>query len=180
MTRGDDFNGFKGPGLVNGDAAFSIDRVYRYALWRFKLDRRTDHDAGCLLAIGTNPSDADERRNDPTMRRLLDFAARWGFSTLLMANLGAYVATKPRSLATVSDPVGPDCDAWIAKLAGWADYVLCAWGVPPKPLSRRPEEVLKVLGDRELYVLGLTKDGHPRHPLYVRADTVPMFWERHR
>ena len=27
-----------------------------------------------------------------------------------------------------------------------------------------------------LTALGVTKDGHPRHPLYVRADTRPEPW----
>jgi hypothetical protein len=27
-----------------------------------------------------------------------------------------------------------------------------------------------------LHVLGLTKDGHPKHPLYLKGDLEPVSW----
>jgi hypothetical protein len=58
-------------------AAFSEDRRHRYELWRI-WDRKVRK----MVVIGLNPSTADETKNDPTIRRCIDFARRWGFARL--------------------------------------------------------------------------------------------------
>ncbi len=144
-----------------GAATLSPDGLYRYRL------RRAWGVDNWVNFIMLNPSTADADQDDPTIRRCIGFARRWGYDGLIVTNLYAYRATKPKVLRTVADPVGPDNDTHL--LACSLDRpVVAAWGANADPA--RVAAVLELLpGD--IYTLGLTKDGQPRHPLYVRADT---------
>lgn len=147
-------------------AQFSPDRVYRYALWR-----TWDASNGSrVMFIGLNPSTADETQDDPTIRRCVGFAKRLGAGQMIMANLFAFRATDPFTMLKLvhTDPVGPDNDAWLARLAEHAGIIVAAWGAHGGH-RHRDEQVIGMFSDR-LFALGVTKDGHPRHPLYLRAD----------
>jgi len=151
---------------VRCGAHFSPCRTWRYALyrvWEETLQR--------LAVFGLNPSTADEIQDDPTIRRLIRYARDWGFGGLNMGNIFAFRATDPRDMKAVSDPVGPDNDAWLARLAADSGLVLAAWGV--HGVHRGREQQVLALG-LPCVCLGQTKDGHPKHPLYLRADTLPV------
>lgn len=54
-----------------------------------------------------------------------------------------------------------------------AELVVAAWGALDKAWEQRARDVRLLLarsGREHLACLGLTKSGHPRHPLYLRAD----------
>lgn len=139
----------------------------RYRWW---LQRSWQHggDGRVVCFVMLNPSTADALIDDPTVRRCMGFAARWGFSRLLIRNLFALRATKPAELTTAHDPTGGHYgDAELATAAS-ADVTVAAWGAHV-PFGR-DEEVLRILSGATLYCLGKTKNGCPRHPLYVRAD----------
>lgn len=53
-------------------ARLSIDRRYRYALWRV-----WGHDENLYNFLLLNPSSADEATNDPTIERCERRARRW-------------------------------------------------------------------------------------------------------
>lgn len=145
-------------------AEFSPDRIYRYALWR-----RWDPDAPYALFIGLNPSTADERENDPTIRRCIRFASDWGYGAIYMANLFALRATDPEVMKVHQEPVGIDNNVWLQDLARDAGVIICAWGTHGTHKGR-DKQVITLLAAHELKCLGTTKHDHPRHPLYVRAD----------
>jgi hypothetical protein len=140
---------------------------YRYSLTR---DVAPLTGEGTVAFIGLNPSTADATTDDPTIRRCIRFARDWGFARLKMLNLYAFRATDPVVMFAADDPVGPENDCTIAKVVGGSDMVICAWGV--HGTGKRVEDVLRFTGAP--HALGLTKDGAPRHPLYVKADTVPV------
>jgi len=144
-------------------ADFSPCRSYRYSLsriWNRKLP--------VILFVGLNPSTADETANDPTVRRCIGFARAWGFGGLVLVNLFAYRATNPADLLNAKDPVGPRNDDFILKNALSAGRTVVAWGAKGNLLGR-DHYVLSLLSSTAC--LGTTKDGAPRHPLYIRADT---------
>jgi hypothetical protein len=93
-------------------ARFSIDRRYRYALWRV-----WDRGRGACNFLLLNPSTADEATNDPTSVRCERRARRWGFGGLIVTNLFAPCATDPAGLRRVADPIGPENDAAILETA---------------------------------------------------------------
>lgn len=162
---------------VKGDApsiaTYSDDEAYRY-----DLRRSWAPGAGRIAFVMLNPSTATEARNDPTVERCERRARALGYGEMGVANIFALRATDPRVMRAHPDPVGgADNDAAIVALADWADAILCAWGSHGDHLGRGAA-VHRMLHGRAspLTVLGLTKGGHPRHPLYVPYAVTPQPW----
>lgn len=155
-------------------AVFSACGRYRYALRR-DLGVLAPR-AGSVLWIMLNPSTADAEQDDPTIRRVRRFTLDWGFGSLAVANLYAIRSTDPRPLHLLGDEVrvGVETDAWMARLAAEASTIVAAWGAHGCPVRAR---AVAALVDRPLFCLGTTRDGHPRHPLYVPAATTPVRYE---
>jgi hypothetical protein len=122
-----------------------------------------------------NPSTADERTDDPTLRRCLAFADAWGYGALAVGNLFGYRTSQPADLRSVADPVGTDNDDWLRRLACESALVVAAWGNRGR-LGGRGTAIRGRLPAWE--VLGLTRQGEPRHPLYVRSGARPVPWPR--
>lgn len=143
---------------------------YRYVL------RRGGSAEPLALWVMLNPSTADETNDDPTIRRVIAFTARFaeragvvpwrrGFTVV---NLFARRATDPRVLTGSFDDIGPENDRAIAEEAEKASLIVCAWGA--NKTFGRVARVLEILGPGPKWCLGTTKSGAPRHPLYVKAD----------
>jgi hypothetical protein len=153
-------------------ATFSADHRHRYVLWRIWA-------AGPLLAvIGLNPSTADEERNDPTVRRAIGYARRWGCAGLVMLNLYGFRATDPQAMRQAPDPMGPqNWDAVLSQTQGvLADggALLVAWGSHGTHggAGARMRGQLEAAGIA-CACLGYTQGGQPRHPLYLAGASVP-------
>lgn len=156
------------PGMDTGaDANLSDDGVYRYALRRW-------WEPAVVKAkfIMLNPSTADASTDDPTIRRCVGFARRWGMGGLVVANLYALRSTDPRLLWDHPDPVGPENDQHLRDILAGPGIVIAAWGANAKP--DRVAEFFELAGDRPVHALGLTKAGQPRHPLYLRSESEPV------
>ena len=148
--------------LVNKNATFSDCRKYRYALSRTWNGKKKT-----ILFIGLNPSTANEKIDDPTIRRCINYAQNWGYGSLLMVNLFAYRATLPSELKNVKNPIGNDNDLHIIELSKKADLAVAAWG-NEGTLLNRDKEVKKILPN--LMCLKINKSGQPAHPLYQKKD----------
>jgi hypothetical protein len=154
-------------------AIYSDCEAYRYALTRV-----WDPDGGKALFIMLNPSTATEVQNDPTVERCERRARTLGFGAFRVLNIFAYRATDPREMRAVADPVGPENDATIRDSLPWADRVICAWGTHGAHLNRGPEvEAMLRASGIPLFHLGLSKDGHPKHPLYIGYKVQPVAWQ---
>lgn len=149
-------------------ANFSRCRNYRYALWR----QWGDSDDFALI-IGLNPSTADHRRDDPTIRRCIGFARDWGYDRLCVANLFAFRATYPYDLKAAEDPVGPANDRWLRRLFRDAGCVVAAWGNDGQFLDRAAT-VRAMFNDWQ--VLRVNGSGEPAHPLYLPKSLTPTSW----
>lgn len=156
------------------ECVFSPCRNYRYTLWRQwmpdLLEAAPMPDDSYAMFVGLNPSTADESNDDPTIRRCMDFAARWGFKALCMTNLFAFRSTDPRGMRRASHPIGVDNDKWLLRCASGAGIIIAAWG-KNGPFMGRSEAVIKMLPT--LHYLRLNDDGTPEHPLYIPAITKP-------
>lgn len=154
---------------VNKSAVLSADGLYRY-----RLVREWDEAYPPLAWVMLNPSTADASVDDPTIKKCAKFARSWGYGSILVANLFAWRATDPNELRMTQDPIGPDNDLWIKRIADEALDVVCAWGTK-SPIPQRAPYVLQKL-KREghtLKALRITANGHPGHPLYI-PDRTPM------
>jgi hypothetical protein len=157
-----------------GGALFNPPRRYRYA-----LTRQWDDLLSPCMFIGLNPSTADARRDDHTIRRCANYARMWGHGGIIMVNLFAYRETDPRILpfriAEGVDIVGAENDGVIRHLLGIDGLrVVAAWG-HDKLLNDGVREAavasLVEASGRTLECLGRTlRTGRPRHPSRTRAD----------
>ena len=158
---------------------FSPCRAYRYY-----LERTWDDSRRSLAYLMLNPSTATETRNDPTVERCQRRAASLGYGKLIVVNLFALRSTDPGALYTHPNPVSEASnptanDAAIIRAATESDVLACAWGSHGK-FGERAAAVLSLFGPdiraTKMKCLGVTKDGLPRHPLYVAysQDLVPF------
>lgn len=147
-----------------------IEGPYRYSLWRLWDDR--PH----VVFIMLNPSTADAKANDPTIRRCMGFARIWGYGGICVVNLFALRATDPNVLYSAQDPVGPLNDEQIESSLGGTDTVIAAWGAHGVFRNRGAAVRARIEKHCALRHLGLTANGSPRHPLYLRGDTQPQWW----
>jgi len=130
-----------------------------------------------LKFIMLNPSTADATIDDPTIRRCMSFAKGWEYNEFEVLNLYALRATNPLDLWVHGDPIGPDNDGHLRRVAsdGYA-VIVCAWGANAKPERAEAVRRLFLMSGKTLWCLGMTKGGAPRHPLYVRGDQQLTRW----
>jgi hypothetical protein len=146
-------------------AILSTDKIYRYSLSRIWSKSKS-----YVLFIGLNPSTADENKDDQTIRRCIDYAQRWGYGGLKMANLFAYRATLPSDLKKAKEPIGVDNNGYIKELSKGAAITIVAWSNDGSYLDR-DKDVLKLI--EEPMCLNINKSGQPSHPLYQKKELQP-------
>lgn len=147
--------------------------VHPYPIW---------YPRPCLF-IMLNPSTADGKLDDPTIRRCLGFAHRLQCDELFVANLFAWRATDPRELRKNGvgdgDIIGPENMDWIKSLVevAWRrddnrGHVIAAWG--PNGFYMQQDRTVMGWIDSEIArvgehveCLGTSKGGFPRHPLML-------------
>lgn len=67
---------------------------------------------------------------------------------------------------------------WLRIAAREHETVVFAWGANARPdRVRHVYEIFKGGPLRRIVCLGKTKDGSPRHPLYVKGDTPLIEWK---
>ena len=132
------------------------------------------------LFVGMNPSTADADHNDPTIKREIDFATRWGYQTLCKINIADYRATDPKSLAKVTVPLAaPGWSHGKLKIARQADKVIMAFGKVPPVLLPDARFMVMLFQAADIKMLCFThnKDQSPRHSLYVKGDARLIPWD---
>jgi len=159
-------------GDCDSEAVYSDCERYRYALTRVWAAEEPR-----VLFVMLNPSKATEMQNDPTVERCERRARALGYGAFRVMNLFAWRETDPKRLRATDHPVGADNDRLLLDALPWADRVIAGWGVHGAHRNRGPE-VAAMLRDAGavLHCLGLTKAGHPRHPLYIAHATPPRVW----
>ena len=130
-----------------------------------------DEDKPLVMIIGLNPSTADEKVNDPTITRCINFASSWGYGGVCVTNLFGFRSTSPTQLKAHHDPIGKENDAWVHEMAKEAAIKVAAWGNYGKLLNRSVE-LLSSLD--QLHCIKINKSGEPAHPLYLKAELKPV------
>lgn len=151
-----------------GTARISDCGKYRYQLRRVWADALP----WCTFVM-VNPSTADAENDDPTISKCIRFARSLGYGGLIVVNLFALRATDPRELYSAADPIGPENDLAIYHASNLTSVVIAAWGNHGTLRDRDIHVMRNSLASREVRCLGINKNGTPKHPLYIRGDTVP-------
>lgn len=169
-------NNIENKNKVTTSAVLSKCGKYRYSLtriWDVTLPR--------VLFIMLNPSTADAEINDPTIRRCMGFAKDWGYGGIYVVNLFALRATNPKDLLGYTFVVGIQNEVWFRAMSDLSDLVVCAWGNSPilDKLQKRLDHTWKPLSwiNKPLNYLELSKDGTPKHPLYLPKNLTPIPYE---
>lgn len=154
--------------ILERDAVISDCGTYRYLLrrvWDYLLPR--------ALVIMLNPSTADAKIDDATIRSLVRLLSGLGYGSFEVVNIFAYRATDPCELARIADPVGPANERVLCSAIGRCDIVICAWGANPA-VGYKAVPILNEIRSRRpaAYCFGKTKDGSPKHPLYIKSGTL--------
>jgi hypothetical protein len=170
--------------IEDAGAVVSEDGKYRYRLWRnfgkfrplFSHKRYPPpNQEKRVLWIMLNPSTADGKEDDPTVRRCMGFAYRWGYGGIEVVNLYAFRATQPDVLKECGqsvDIVGPQNNQYICQALEDESIgkVVVAWGRALRAFAiGRIHEVVEIIQHQEKQpeCLGFTRGGEPRHPLRV-------------
>lgn len=146
--------------------------------YRYRLDREFDFTGeGRISFVMLNPSTADATQDDPTIRRCIGYAKKWGAARLTVVNLFAFRSTDPDVLygMSKSEAIGPENDRHIFDVWSQSKLVICAWGNHGK-LHGRGAEVLR-LGSSVSTPMALkinTSSNQPAHPLYLKGDAKPV------
>ena len=170
--------------MMKGGAV--IESNYRYLLWR-----EWNSSGKSIVFVMLNPSRADATVNDRTITRCLQFARSWGYGRLEVVNLFAYRTSKPSLLkqalertslcakpnsAPVSSPIGKDNYRYIKESVARCDLTILAWG-NYGIWQQQDLMVFQLLKNYSpFYCLGVTKQGCPRHPLYLKSSTQPQMF----
>ena len=149
--------------------------------YRYKLTRTWDEDKGKVLFIMLNPSTADEKTDDLTTRRCINFAKKWGYGGLMIGNIYPFRAKRPKDLRKWTNNCGKeeykalfenmDC---VRDMAVDAEIIVCAWGCNYPGIPKWIDEM-----NYGLHYLELCKDGlTPKHPLgNLSNDLRPKYIE---
>ena len=157
--------------LLKPDALFSS-----CGRWRFILTRNWDLTRPVLVFIMLNPSVASAERDDPTVKRCIEFARAWGYGGIVVVNLFALVSSDPKALPAYYGehrlPEAPSDADELRHVVGQCNgrRVVAAWGAH-KVIAKtgRDKLVLDALAGRRIYCIG-PRDKFPPHPLYRRGD----------
>lgn len=168
------------------DMGADIEDAYRYLLWR-RAPIMSPHYFGRILWVMLNPSTADWRSDDPTIRKVMGFSTRWEFHEVRVVNLCALRSTDPSGLDNKTiDVVGARNIQTIQDELAKADRVVLAWGANAETRVEAKKMAAVVQGlvieaclkpHTDVVVLGRTKGGSPKHPLMLSYQTK-LEWVR--
>ena len=166
-------------------AKFSPHRKYRYL-----LTRQLGFGDGAVMFLMLNPSTADETRNDPTIRRCTNFGKAWGYGWLYVCNLSPFRSSEPKHVVAAGTEPGEvwrenfttilttarRCDLVVAAYGWHVDALPAVYDYEPGARLNREAVIIEALkaDGQNIQCLGVTKQGHPKHPLYLKAGTVPV------
>lgn len=152
-------------------AVLSDDRLHRY--WLVRIWTRS---LPILVVCMFNPSTANERDDDPTIKKLCAWAKRWGYGGILVVNLYSLRSSTPDAVR------GNERKAWgdaqpaalgeaLAIAAKQGTPVLVAWGNLASEFDAKP--FYAAAEGLPFICLGFTHSGAPKHPMARGRHRIP-------
>ncbi|MGN7300360.1 DUF1643 domain-containing protein [Ferdinandcohnia sp. SAFN-114] len=152
-------------------AIFDPSRTYRYS-----MSRIWDESKKKIVFIMLNPSIANETADDNTTKKCITFAKKFGYGSLEIINLFAYVATDYNELKNLSREVaiGKENIDYIIRAVNSADKIVAAWG-ENGTIHQRNKDIENLLRGYDIDCLKVTARGFPSHPLFLsyKCELIP-------
>ena len=133
----------------------------RYQLWRI-----WDKEKPLILFILLNPSNADEKNDDKTVKKLIGFTKIFEFGGFYLGNLYSHISTSPLPVKFINDEARNIEHIQIMKKK--CKRIVIGWG----NLGTYPKWLLE--NENDQMCLGINKNGTPKHPLYLSYKTQLM------
>jgi len=140
-------------------AEFSIDKKERYS-----LKREWDKSKNKILYIMLNPSLADDKNDDPTIRRLVSFTKKYNYGGFLVGNIFTTITPNPKEIDK-SKGISDKNFEKLLKLINKVDQIVYAWG----DNIEEPQLLKKLVLNPKCF--GKNLNGSPKHPLYLPSET---------
>ena len=140
-------------------AEFSLDGHNRYSLsriWENKLPK--------VLFIMLNPSIANSKKNDPTIRKIISYSKSWGFGGVYVGNIYSNISPYPKDIRLIKFHREKKNIESIKKMKEKTELSVFAWGN-----NEKTPNWLKALIKKPYYI-ELSKNGIPKHPLYLKKN----------
>ena len=151
-----------------------------YRKYRYSLTRDWNEKGPKVVFIMLNPSLANDKEDDRTTKRIINFAKKFGYGSLDVVNLFAYITPKYKELKDLekSEAIGRENYKYLIRALNSADKIIAAWG-ENCTIHQRDIEIDQLLDGYDIDSLGpLTRDGYPRHPLYLSNDVEHLPYKR--
>ena len=141
------------------EAEFSIDKKERYS-----LNREWDNSKNKILYIMLNPSLADDKNDDPTIRRLINFTKKFNYGGFLVGNIFTKITPNPKEIDTSKGMSDTNFEK-LLNLINKVDQIVYAWGSS----IEEPQLLKKLVLNPKCF--GKNLNGTPKHPLYLPSQT---------
>ena len=147
---------------------------------RYSLGQIFDENGKTLICFGINPSTACPESLDNTINKIIKIAHFNGYENWIMLNIYPQRATNPDDLHKIADEqiIKRNLEIISHNLDTFKESdILFAYG---NLISKRKylkgclnqiTELLKAK-NKKVYIIKLTKEGNPVHPLYQKNDAV--------
>lgn len=157
--------------MINWNETLKTAYVSKDRLYRYTLSRVWDKNGPMVLWIMLNPSTADGKQDDRTIRKIGKFSEGFGFGGMWVGNLFAYRSKDPdklKRLVKIVNVVGPDNDGHLNGMAMICKKIIFGWGGNAKDIN--PARAIKIMGMfPKAYALSLNSDNSPGHPLFIKG-----------
>ena len=140
-------------------AEFSIDKKEWYS-----LKREWDKSKNKILYIMLNPSLADDKNDDPTIRRLISFTKKYNYGGFLVGNIFTTITPNPKEIDK-SKGISDKNFEKLLKLINKVDQIVYAWG----DNIEEPQLLKELVLNPKCF--GKNLNGSPKHPLYLPSET---------
>ena len=131
---------------------------------RYFLKREWDNSKGLLLYLMLNPSVADEKKDDPTIRRLISFTKKFNYGGFLVGNIFTEISPNPKEIDRSKRILDKNFKE-LFKLINKVDQIIYAWGITVEEPQLLKELVLNPK------CFGKNLNGTPKHPLYLPKNS---------
>ncbi len=152
--------------------------------YRYSLHRIWDSSKPYVCYIGLNPSTADAKKDDRTIRRLIEFTKAFSYGGFYICNVVPVRTKDPEVLkkelkkpeyagsgllSLIETNLEYICDVGIEVNR----FVFCWGDNSSEEIDRCILSVYNKLAytDNGCYCFGYTNKNNPRHPLYLKSDT---------
>ena len=141
------------------EAEFSIDKKERYS-----LNREWDESKNKILYIMLNPSLADDKNDDPTIRRLINFTKKFNYGGFLVGNIFTKITPNPKEIDKSKGMSDKNFEK-LLNLINKVDQIVYAWGNS----IEEPKILKELISNPKCF--GKNLNGTPKHPLYLPSSS---------